>query len=304
MTSILMSEGSDSAAAVGAGEGTTSPWFFSPPERGRSPRRRRSRSSPVRLSLASLATRTRSPLASPHRHSTATTRLSSVQPDVYCADQKLDWPSGSAYFSVMPPATPLRLVPLVTSPMLSPRAESPHQKPELVVPMVILSETKELSIEDPPMAKKRMPSGCQRRIVRRLLQELVTGLPLPVTTLPCTVTYRKTNVSSTLVSAAKVSQAVITASATLLSTSRIAAECKHVAIQAPTHIKRSEKHEENSSFASGVEKLPAKDEWVGGVRALRDSHVRLVLRQLRHIERLNRALDRAAPTISVHNLKH
>ncbi|XP_035432543.2 uncharacterized protein LOC118264186 isoform X4 [Spodoptera frugiperda] len=34
------------------------------------------------------------------------------------------------------------------------------------------------------------------------------------------------------------------------------------------------------------------DEWLGGVRALRDSHVRLVLRQLRHIERLNRALDR------------
>ncbi|KAJ2954571.1 hypothetical protein O0L34_g2860 [Tuta absoluta] len=34
------------------------------------------------------------------------------------------------------------------------------------------------------------------------------------------------------------------------------------------------------------------EEWMGGVRALRDSHVRLVQRQLRHIERLNRALDR------------
>ncbi|KAJ0184124.1 hypothetical protein K1T71_000547 [Dendrolimus kikuchii] len=38
----------------------------------------------------------------------------------------------------------------------------------------------------------------------------------------------------------------------------------------------------------------AKWSWYGGVRALRDSHVRLVLRQLRHVARLNRALDRAA----------
>ncbi|XP_063634672.1 uncharacterized protein LOC134805287 [Cydia splendana] len=34
--------------------------------------------------------------------------------------------------------------------------------------------------------------------------------------------------------------------------------------------------------------------WAGGARALRDAHVRLVLRQLRHVERLNRALDRRA----------
>nr|XP_049693312.1 serine/arginine repetitive matrix protein 1 isoform X1 [Helicoverpa armigera] len=44
----------------------------------------------------------------------------------------------------------------------------------------------------------------------------------------------------------------------------------------------------------GVAVADGGDEWLGGVRALRDSHVRLVLRQLRHIERLNRALDRAA----------
>ncbi|KAI5644736.1 hypothetical protein NE865_03082 [Phthorimaea operculella] len=42
------------------------------------------------------------------------------------------------------------------------------------------------------------------------------------------------------------------------------------------------------------------EEWMGGVRALRDSHVRLVQRQLRHIERLNRALDRVVRNTKKH----
>ncbi|XP_049884501.1 proton-coupled amino acid transporter-like protein CG1139 [Pectinophora gossypiella] len=51
----------------------------------------------------------------------------------------------------------------------------------------------------------------------------------------------------------------------------------------------------NRSYQSRAEGNPAAlpEEWVGGVRALRDSHVRLVLRQLKHIDRLNRALDHA-----------
>lgn len=50
---------------------------------------------------------------------------------------------------------------------------------------------------------------------------------------------------------------------------------------------------------AGGKRARTPDTWMGGARALRDSHVRLVRRQLRHIERLNRALDHAAP-----GLKH
>ncbi|XP_061708078.1 uncharacterized protein LOC133518388 isoform X5 [Cydia pomonella] len=52
---------------------------------------------------------------------------------------------------------------------------------------------------------------------------------------------------------------------------------------------RPTKHDSNNKGKGGVE--PG---WAGGARALRDAHVRLVLRQLRHVERLNRALDRRA----------
>ncbi|XP_063546848.1 uncharacterized protein LOC134754447 [Cydia strobilella] len=52
---------------------------------------------------------------------------------------------------------------------------------------------------------------------------------------------------------------------------------------------RPTKHESYNKGKGGVE--PG---WAGGARALRDAHVRLVLRQLRHVERLNRALDRRA----------
>ncbi|KAM3969018.1 uncharacterized protein ACR2FA_003215 [Aphomia sociella] len=84
-----------------------------------------------------------------------------------------------------------------------------------------------------------------------------------------------------------------------MSTPRTTPECKHVAIQAPgQNIKSTDDIQDEDDYFIDDEHQPSNDEWVGGVRALRDSHVRLVLRQLRHIDRLNRALDRAAPTSS------
>ncbi|XP_073949875.1 uncharacterized protein isoform X2 [Choristoneura fumiferana] len=53
----------------------------------------------------------------------------------------------------------------------------------------------------------------------------------------------------------------------------------------------------NTANGAGEKRARTPDAWVGGARALRDSHVRLVLRQLRHIERLNRALDHAVPAL-------
>ncbi|XP_053624049.1 uncharacterized protein LOC128682978 [Plodia interpunctella] len=99
-----------------------------------------------------------------------------------------------------------------------------------------------------------------RRHVKTLLRELVASLPLAEGT--SSLTSDSCNAPLVL-------------------------DVRHVAVQAITTTKPERNSTRNSFRDCG-------EEWVGGVRALRDSHVRLVLRQLRHIERLNRALDRAA----------
>lgn len=43
---------------------------------------------------------------------------------------------------------------------------------------------------------------------------------------------------------------------------------------------------------SGMMTPSSDSKWLGEVRALRDCHLRLVLRQLRHIAHLNHAVDR------------
>ncbi|XP_052752550.1 uncharacterized protein LOC128201050 [Galleria mellonella] len=306
MASILLSEGSDCAASVGAGEGK--PWSYILPARGRSSRRR-SRSSPVRCAVSS-APRARSPSASSRRHSPAINCSYPLQPECSC-NQISDWSHVTAYFSEKPPKGPLRLVPIMASPVpvMSSRHESPHRQSDLAIFPMNFPEDNELSILDPPKIKqhvetKRKSSGHhRRRVVRRLLHDLVTSLPLSATVSPCPVTCQETNMSSTCLTAAKVSQAVAAASVSLMPTPRTSADCKHVAVQASGRIKCAEKYQDDGYIISGSKRLSTKDEWVGGVRALRDSHVRLVLRQLRHIKRLNRALDRAAPPFPVRTVK-
>ncbi|RVE51477.1 hypothetical protein evm_003878 [Chilo suppressalis] len=74
-----------------------------------------------------------------------------------------------------------------------------------------------------------------------------------------------------------------------------AGDYRNVAVQAPARYPRGKR--DNTSKTSREpqvtpEVAPA-EVWIGDVRALRDSHVRLVRRELRHIARLNRTLDNA-----------
>ncbi|CAB3258804.1 unnamed protein product [Arctia plantaginis] len=165
-------------------------------------------------------------------------------------------PSNKAYFSSRPPPMPLLLV--------------PASVPSSVA--VIFACNKTVTKE---------PLEQNVKMVRIILQELISALPISSAAIARSDWARADHESN-------YKHSRLSSDSSLLGASL---KC-HVATQA--HTKENEANERNASSCVSV--AGSADEWLGGVRALRDSHVRLMLRQLRHIDRLNRALDRVRYT--------
>ncbi|XP_026742122.1 histone acetyltransferase p300-like isoform X2 [Trichoplusia ni] len=237
----------------------------------------------------------------------------------------------SAYFSMQPPAVPMQLVP-VTPPALPARPSTPAlPAPDslaLTAPIAQIAPVGDSTLSDNEKCQNAVrsmlcelmatlpltPSSCGSP-VRRARQPLpVRPAPPPPTLTPLPATpptpdqvyagYSTRSVSPDLASLNHVDNRrpplecdghetndtfpLVWLDGTRRDVLRDAATQAHATV--------------NSRCVNDTQERPeSTDEWLGGVRALRDSHVRLVLRQLRHIERLNRALDRAVrPPSSPH----
>ncbi|XP_049693324.2 serine/arginine repetitive matrix protein 1 isoform X3 [Helicoverpa armigera] len=254
----------------------------------------RSRSSPVRTNIEEESIRTgrqRCPSASPRpaageaAAAAAAAEAARAPPAPRLPPARLPHPGVvTAYYSLRPPAAPLRLV---AASRRVPPALPPH------------------SCTSSPPLPCAAPIDDERckNVVRSVLCELMSGLPMSAASSPerrarlprvqgfvprsRSPHSRSPSVRSPL-SRSPHSRYPQARSATPLEAGdRLPSTGAHTPILRDSSVRSEGCH-------LGVAVADGGDEWLGGVRALRDSHVRLVLRQLRHIERLNRALDRAA----------
>ncbi|XP_032526444.2 uncharacterized protein LOC116777165 isoform X1 [Danaus plexippus] len=236
-----------------------------------SPRPRRSRSSPVRSGVSennSPERLARSPSASatriglPDQILPAPTVLSPHN-ILYKNNSGPGFgPTAMSFFSPRPPPAPLFIVPLTRNPST-------------------ITENRQRIIQSRPQAKTKKKAS--RRIVGQILESLFKKLPI------------KSKAASP--------------KAVKIMGPKASRDIKHndrnrsIAVQALTKHTCNRKtlsgdEDEYSSCKSSEDACPECERsfvWAGSVRALRDSHVRLVLRQLRQlqdIEKLNRALRR------------
>ncbi|KAF9414251.1 hypothetical protein HW555_007794 [Spodoptera exigua] len=229
----------------------------------------------------------------------------------------------SAYFSVCPPAVPVHLVPvsaLPKLPTLQPRLSTPpppqpavecNMRCKNAVLSVLCGLMSTLPLPLSPPASPAAPTS-PLMPTSPVSQTSRTMSPASPALSPASPTWPKTpetppistprgvkrirrfnrNLLPSALAKEQNTDSTDSASSTD-SSNNGARQRQH---QRPRHVATQAriKNEPIDESQKG-EQERATDEWLGGVRALRDSHVRLVLRQLRHIERLNRALDRACP---------
>ncbi|CAG9782192.1 unnamed protein product [Diatraea saccharalis] len=292
------------------------------------PKKPRSRSSPVRLVApvrSSLARRPRSPSVSPPRVFPSRPPSPYAECDVTYYNfikQSEGLSVGSAYFSNRPPPEPIRLVVLEDS-----GSHNILPPASIQTPSDLPGTSTSLYIED----LQAMTSACIRKsgypaswyLVRRLLADLTEHLPITTEKhesnvdikrgesrdnalvpdkqainqysggtaatdkhTPVTPTVDDVPVDSSFdASPAHPDQPIAPAAGS--------GDYRDVAVQAPKrHLRhtRNDVSKTTKEAQASLEVAPTNG-WIGDVRALRDSHVRLIRRQLRHIACLNRTLD-------------
>ncbi|CAG9558150.1 unnamed protein product [Danaus chrysippus] len=172
-------------------------------------------------------------------------------------------PSAMSFFSPRPPPAPLFIVPLTRDPST-------------------ITENRQTIIQFRPQAKTKKKTS--RKIVQQILESLFKKLPIKA---------KAPNPRAVKVMRPKAAKDI----------TDIDSRNRSIAVQALSKHTCSRKmlsgdEDECSSCKSSEDTCPECERsfvWAGSVRALRDSHVRLVLRQLRQlqdIEKLNRALRR------------